>query len=171
MTIQPASQPPLLSPGAANKPSKAPFWIGFVLGFALLALASCGGVAFSLGLGGLTLNDLRRDASSWTPPTLAPTPEFSAPSTPAPGGVTDGRFSAGQTVRNVTNSQVNLRATPGHLGKPAGDVLALLKPGNTVVIQGDASQADNLIWWRVRANGIEGWVAEATASGVQILGE
>jgi hypothetical protein len=168
MTSQTASPPPLTPAYSRRKPSRAPFWIGFFIGFALLTLASCGGVVLSLGLNRLTLRDLAGSDSAWTPPTLIPTPE--APALPAPAAV-DGKFSAGQIVRNVTSSRVNVRSTPGHLGKPAGDVLLQLSPGEQVVILGETAQADNLIWQRVRVNGSEGWVAEATASGVQILGE
>lgn len=169
MTVQAAPSPSHLPPSPRQRPSRAAFWIGFVIGFALLALASCGGVALSLGLNRLSLSDLRSDNASWTPPTLAPTPQMPIQPelTPAPVGA----FSAGQSVRNVTGSRVNVRATPGHLGKSPGDVLMQLAPGDRVVILGDSTLADNLTWWRVQVNGIEGWVAEATASGVQILGE
>ena len=159
--------PPLTAPNR-RRPSRTSFWIGFAIGFALLTAASCGGVALSLGLNRLSLSDLAGNSPAWTPPTLLPTPE--APALPAPAAE-GGAFVAGQTVRNVTGSRVNVRATPGHLGKPAGDVLLQLSPGEQVVILGEIAQADNLIWQRVRVNGVDGWVAEATASGVQILGE
>lgn len=86
------------------------------------------------------------------------------------------RFTPEQTVRNLTNSRVNVRVTPGYLSKPAGDVLGVVAPGAALLILGENQIADNLTWWRVRATlvdgrVVEGWVAEATASGVQILGE
>ena len=64
---------------------------------------------------------------------------------------------------------------PGYQGKAAGDVFGQLQPGDTLQVVGDSSLADNLIWWRIRyaapdSRTLEGWVAEATASGVQILG-
>lgn len=161
-----ASPPPTRVSG--RRPS---FWVGFALGFALLALASCAGLGIAFGFDSVSLSEIRGVANPWTPPTLAPTP------TPDPlavsgGEVTEGggRFVAGQTLVNVTGSRVNLRSTPGHLGKDASDVLAQLEPGAAVVLTGENAQADNLIWWRVAYQGIEGWVAEATASGVQILG-
>ena len=78
-------------------------------------------------------------------------------------------------MRNVTTSRVNLRRTPGYLGKPNDDVLAQTRPGESMQILGDNAQVDGLTWWRILyvADGrgaVEGWVAEATASGVQILG-
>jgi hypothetical protein len=85
------------------------------------------------------------------------------------------RFTAGQKVLNVTNSRVNLRRSPGYLSKPEGDVVGVLQPAAAAVVLGENQLADSLTWWQVRAtldNGqeVEGWVAEATASGVQILG-
>ncbi len=165
MTSQAA---PSLTAHSRRRPSRSFFWLGFVIGFTLLTLASCGGLVLSLGLNRLSLSDLTGSSSAWTPPTLLPTPELPAPAAPVTEG---GAFVAGQTVRNVTGSRVNVRATPGHLGKPASDILLQISPGEQLVILGEAAQANNLTWQRVRVNGVEGWVAEATASGVQILGE
>jgi hypothetical protein len=49
---------------------------------------------------------------------------------------TSTRFAAQQHVRNLTNSRVNVRATPGYLSKPASDVIGALEPGAAVVICG-----------------------------------
>jgi len=171
MTMQQAEQEGGSTAQARSRTSnRGRYWLGFVLGFALIALVSCGGAALALGFNGETLAQLRSDAAVWTPPTLIPTPVA-----PEAGSTTSapvaGRFGAGQTVFNMTGSRVNLRQTPGHLGKPGGDVLAQLDPGAAVVILGDTAVADNLTWWRVSYRGAEGWVAEATASGVAILGQ
>ena len=85
-----------------------------------------------------------------------------------------GIFYAGQRVQNVTNSRVNLRTMPGYQNKPADDVLDQLRPGDGVEILGQAESKDGLLWWHVRyqhpdGRVIEGWVAQATASGVTIL--
>ncbi len=170
MTAQRTSPSSRPQPSRARRSNRGRYWLGFVLGFTLLALVSCGGMAVAMGFNRLTLADLRGNGSGWTPPTLIPT------TTPPPPGVvesdpTSGRFGAGQTVFNMTGSRVNLRQTPGHVGKPSGDVLAQLQPGDAVVILGESASADNLAWWRVAYQGIEGWVAEATASGVEILGQ
>jgi hypothetical protein len=152
------------------------FWLGFVVGFGMLVISSCSGVAIALGLNQLSLAELQGIGSAWTPPPYTPEP------TPLPVAVTDGssagslRFAPQQAVRNLTNSRVNLRSTPGYLSKPASDVIGVIQPGASAVILGENQTADNLVWWRVRAvlddgRTIEGWVAEATASGVQILGE
>ncbi len=173
MSVQstaPGSRAPGGAPQSRVRNNRGRYWLGFVLGFALLALVSCGGMAVALGFNRVTLADLRGDASAWTPPTLVPTPPAAEPGATTDAPVT-GRFGAGQTIFNVTGSRVNLRQTPGHLGKPGGDVLAQLRPGDAVVILGETASADNLIWWRVAYQGTEGWVAESTASGVEILGQ
>jgi hypothetical protein len=156
------------------------FWPGFALGFLLLASLSCGLSAAALGLNRLSLDDFRGGTGvSWTPSPITPTPAVAeanpdeAVGAPASGGST--RFAVGQTVRNVTNSRVNIRMSPGYLGKPTSDVIGQVGPGETLQILGDPTAVDDLIWWHIQATGsgqpMVGWVAEATASGVQILGE
>jgi hypothetical protein len=161
-------------PARRSRP-RSLFLPGFVLGFALLALGSCGGMAVALGLNRLSLADLQNPGAAWTPPPVAPTPAV-AEVVPAAVDQVSTRFAPGQAVRNVTNSRVNVRAAPGYLSKPSGDVLGVVAPGATLEILGDSAAADNLVWWRVQVRApdgaaLEGWVAEATASGVQILGE
>ncbi|MFO7634311.1 MAG: SH3 domain-containing protein [Caldilinea sp.] len=153
------------------------FLPGFVLGFGMLMIASCSSVGIALGLNQLSLAELQGNgAAAWTPPpyTPAPTP---LPVTTAAESSSAGstRFAPQQDVRNLTNSRVNVRATPGYLSKPSGDVIGVIQPGATAVVLGENQASDNLVWWRVRValddgRTIEGWVAEATASGVQILG-
>jgi hypothetical protein len=139
------------------------------IGFALSVLASCGGAVMVFGLNRIDLADLQAGGPAWTPPAIV----MSAP--PAAADVqaqaTAGRFQPGQVTRNATASQVNVRALPGYLGKPETDVVTQIASGETVTILDGPQPADNLTWWyiRVDATGIEGWVAEATASDVQIL--
>ena len=154
------------------------FWPGFAVGFLLLAAVSCGGLAAALGLTRLTLADIRgANGPAWTPMPVTPTaavvetaPDSGDTSQPAASST---RFAAGQTVRNATNSRVNIRLTPGYLGKGASDVIGQLEVGQTLQILGDPTVADELTWWRVQATSggqtVVGWVAEQTASGVQIL--
>nr|HRJ42291.1 hypothetical protein [Caldilineaceae bacterium] len=84
-----------------------------------------------------------------------------------------GRLQPGSPARNVASSRVNIRRTPGYLGKGDDDILAQMEPGASVAILEWPQAADQLTWWHIRANTptgpIEGWVAESTASGVQIL--
>jgi hypothetical protein len=164
---------------AARRPraTRSRFWLGFVLAFSLLSLATCGGMAVALGLDELRISDFAGNGTAWTPPTLMPTPEAPAEASASATGdatgapVASGRFALGQTVRNITNSRVNVRRTPGHLGKGGDDVIIQVQAGDPVVIQGESAGADNLTWWLVSYQGVEGWMAESTASGVQILGE
>ena len=110
----------------------------------------------------------------WTPPPIIPTPvEVTTVDQVAPIEGTAG-FAVGSAVRNATNSRVNVRRAPGYLSKPSDDVLAQLQPGDRMVILEGVAVADGLNWWRIRTTGgntlpVEGWVAEATASGVKIL--
>ncbi len=162
-----------------NEPVRSLFWPGFALGFLLLASVSCGGLFAALGLSELSFSDLQVGVPAWTPPTIVPTPvEVTSNEQIAPVEGLAG-FAIGSAVRNATNSRVNIRQAPGYLGKPSDDVLAQLQPGDRMIILEGVSVADGLNWWRIRtmptttgggsALPVEGWVAEATASGVKIL--
>lgn len=173
------SQPTPSMPPTPPTPKRRPrslFWIGFGVGFGLLALASCSSLGVALGLNQLSLAELQGNGVVWTPPPYTPTPTAVAADEAVTVMGTSTRFAPQQRVRNLTNSRVNVRATPGYLSKPAGDVIGVLEPGATVVVSGENQAADNLTWWYVQATladgrTVVGWVAEATASGVQILGE
>ncbi len=153
------------------------FWPAFVVSFMLLAFASCGSAAALIGFDDLSFADFQSTGPVWTPP-AAPTAVVGV----AAGGEADNnptptpssRFQPGGRAENATSSRVNIRRAPGYLNKPDGDVLAQIQPGETVEILGWSVSVDNLIWWPIRyqsANGtaVEGWIAESTESGVQIL--
>jgi hypothetical protein len=178
--VLPAQQPATQVPAqkAGRRRARTLFWPGFALGFLLLASLSCGVSAAALGLNRISLDDLRGGTGpSWTPQPITPTPIVAQanPQEETGAGGSSTRFAAGQTVRNVTNSRVNVRLSPGYLGKAASDVIGQVGPGETLQILGDPTAADDLIWWHVQTAGsgqpVIGWVAEQTASGVQILGE
>ena len=163
-------------PTAARRSRRTLFWPGFALGFALLALASCSGLAIALGLTQLSLAEIQGNGTVWTPPPYTPAPTPLPAADVADGPAVSTRFAPEQIVRNLTNSRVNVRATPGYLSKSDGDVIGILPPDGTAMVLGESQLADNLVWWRVRATvadgrALDGWVAEATASGVQILGQ
>lgn len=151
------------------------FWAGFAAGFLLLSTLSCGALFTATGLSRINLRDLQAGGQVWTPPPVTPTPEAAeTPIIEESQTVATGVFQPGEQLRNATSSVVNVRATPGYLSKPAGDVIAQVPPGGNVEVVGDRAMADNLTWWLIRyrpAGGsvVEGWMAEATASGVQIL--
>ena len=181
-TADPVTEfPPDSEPTPTPQPSRRRrlrglFWPGFVVGFLLLTLASCGGIVLATGINRLDLADLQSNGQAWTPPPVPPTPIV----TPAAEqstmiGEAGGAYAPGDRLINITSSQVNIRAEPGYLSKPACDVIGQVPPGGAVEIAGGHTSADGLTWWFIRyttPNGttIDGWIAEATASGVQILG-
>lgn len=71
-------------------------------------------------------------------------------------------------------THINLRSSPGYLGKTAADILLRVVPGTCLrIVQGPESR-DNLLWWQVgaaKASGeeVEGWVASATARGRRLI--
>lgn len=161
-------------PPAKRRGPRSLFWPGFALGFLLLSIVTCGGLGAAIGLN-RSLAAIQ-GAPEWTPPPIPPTPEVAAEpegaigEAPGPGAT----FYAGQQVRNATNSRVNVRRTPGYQGKSSDDVVAQLQPNDVLEVLGESAAADNLMWWSVRFTDAagqpqQGWVAEATASGVQIL--
>jgi hypothetical protein len=175
MTRPPAPEPePKLK---QRRRLRSLFWPGFIFGFLLLALASCGGLVLATGINRLDLTDLQNDGQVWTPPQVTATPVETPSVAEAPLiGEAGGAFSVGQRLTNVTASQVNIRGAPGYLSKPAGDIIGQVPPGGTVEVTGGHTSADGLTWWYIRYTApdgasIEGWMAEATASGVQILGQ
>jgi hypothetical protein len=169
--------PGRLSPLPGSR-ARSLFGVGFVAGFFLLSLLSCGGLIMATGLSQIDLADLQGNGKAWSPPEVTPMPAVvqtvasDGPTAPENAG---SAFQAGDQARNITSSRVNIRNSPGYLGKPDGDILAQTLPGETVEILGDRALADGLVWWRVRyrtgdGRMVSGWMAEATASGVQILG-
>lgn len=150
---------------------------GFVIGFLLTGSIVCGGLGMLLGLDELSLADIRNSGQGWIPPEATPTPEAVAQTEDAP--IVDAlasTFAAGEQVFNITTSRVNIRSSPGHLGKPGEDIYAQAQPGDRMEIVEGPAYADNLIWWLIRYTGGDGnvttgWVAEATSTGVTILGK
>jgi hypothetical protein len=140
-------------------------------------MVSCGGLVMATGLNGLDLADIQGSGIVWTPPAVTPTPSppLNPPQSGGNIGGGTGGFQLGETARNITGSRVNIRQTPGHLGKPDSDIVGQLQPDDTMQIVAGPAPADNLTWWLIQyqpGDGriVEGWVAEGTGSGVQILG-
>lgn len=155
------------------------YWAGFVLALLLTTMISCGGLAFALGFDTITLADIQGPEPVWTPPVATPTQEIVISSNSDQQSTqlkSDGTFQAGAVVRNVTRSRVRIRQSPGHLGKPGDDIIALIQPGETVQILDGFVEANNLKWWYVRHTAsdgreIDGWATEATPSDVTILSQ
>ena len=76
----------------------------------------------------------------------------------------------GYTVRISGNIQTaRMRRTPGYKGKSESDIVATLPSGTQIVVVSGPEQADNLLWWYVRWNDAEGWVAEYDDHGIVII--
>jgi hypothetical protein len=133
-------------------------------------------MVLATGINRLDLTDLQNEGQVWTPPRVTATPVVTPEVVEGPViGEAGGAFSMGQRLSNVTSSQVNIRALPGYLSKATGDIIGQVPPGGVVEVIGGRSSADGLTWWYIRYTApdgatIDGWIAEATASGVQILG-
>ena len=158
-----------------QKPTRSLFWLAFAIGFVLLAAVSCGGAAALVGLDNFTLSDFQSSDPLWTPPPIpASQSTENVAVAPADANPQPGSLQAGSTARNVASSRVNIRRSPGYLGKGDDDILAQMEPGAAITILEGPQATDDLRWWRIRYDGpagsAEGWVAESTASGVQILG-
>jgi hypothetical protein len=71
----------------------------------------------------------------------------------------------GKSAR-VTNSaqQVNMRRSSGYQNKPRSDVITTVPAGEMVEIVGGPEHSDDLIWWLVRWDAYQGWIAEHTVS-------
>ena len=156
-------------PSEPTPKARSLFWPGFTFGLALTALLSCGGLAMALGLNDISLADIQGGGPAWTPPAITATAETEVVQSAAAASIA-GTFQPGQLVRNITNSRVNIRRTPGHLGKPGDDIVAQAQPGESLEILSGPTEADSLLWWQIRYGNVDGWVAEATSSGVTILG-
>lgn len=175
-TATPPSEPTPASEPRRRRQLRSLFWPGFAVGFLLLSLASCGGIVLATGINRLALADLQSNEQAWSPPPVTPTPVVTpAPVEEAIIGEPGGAFNLGDQLRNITSSQVNIRSAPGYLSKPEGDIIGQVPPGGIIEITGGRAFADGLTWWLIRYTApdgavISGWIAEATASGVQILG-
>ncbi|MEZ4677717.1 MAG: hypothetical protein R2932_26225 [Caldilineaceae bacterium] len=172
--VPPAGAP---KPGPSKPPSRAPFWLGFVTSFLFLSVVSIGLLLLSTGVNGFDLATLQGGEAAWTPPEIVPTPtpDESVVGEIVAANVGEGAYDVGTTLRNITNTNVRIRQTPGNLSKPDGDIIAGIPVGGTAEVIGGPATADGLIWWYIRytlSSGqvIEGWSAEATPSGLRILG-
>ncbi len=164
--------PPPPTPSARRGLFRSLFWPGFAVGFLLLSLISCGGLFVATGLNRIDLEDIQGGGAVWTPPALVPTATAAAID-PATVDAPTGSFAPGELVRNITSGRVNIRQTPGHQNKLPTDIIVQVETGATMQIVEGPRLVDNLNWWLIRTEsgtGMEGWVAEATQSGVTILG-
>ncbi len=163
-------------PRNRRRESRSMFIPGFIVGFLLVAALTLAIGLVAIGVDSNSIAQLRGNQSDkWNPPPI-PTTDSSAESTRDQDSAELGNTGSVQEVRrNITSSLVNIRSTPGYLGKSSSDVVGQIAPGEEVKILDGPQEADGLTWWYVRAGdgarSLVGWIAEATGSGVQILGE
>lgn len=165
---EPVTVPPVTI-GAARRRARSLFWPGFAAAFLVLSIFSCGGLAMATGLNRI---DLQNNGPVWTPPAITPTSADTVAASSANTTQNTGAFQIGETIHNIASGRVNIRQQPG---RNKEDILAQSVTGDSFQILGGPQAADGLIWWQVSYNThdgrmIQGWVAEATGSGVQILG-
>jgi hypothetical protein len=103
---------------------------------------------------------LAHEASQIVLPPPRPTP-------PPPDSEPVGAFTLNQTV--YATDWLNIRRSPGYVGKLGDDILGMVAPSQPATITGAATVADGLTWWPVRVllhSGqlVDGWGAEANAT-------
>ena len=171
-------------PSRPPRSESHPLLIGVSAGAILFALTLCTVVMFLLPTFSTQWADATQTGPSWTPPppttiplpTPIPTPTYttsntndstttSSQATPTNAA----NIKAGDVVTNVNNGPVNMRRTPGYLGKPNSDRIGLVPAGQQLRVVGGPEPKDNLVWWQVQWENKTGWMAENTASGVLIL--
>jgi murein DD-endopeptidase MepM/ murein hydrolase activator NlpD len=97
------------------------------------------------------------------------------PALPIPTGpVPTKTFTAGNVVVNAYTDPLNVRRSPGYMGKDNNsDIIAKLPRNAPVVISEGPRSVDNLTWWRIAgaAEGaaLDGWVAEVGPKGQRFL--
>jgi len=105
----------------------------------------------------------------WHPVTPTPTPAAQATSplmTPTPATSV---IQPGGKAKVVSKVGVRMRKTPAYKNKPARDVIMVVPPQAVVEVLDGPQMSDGLRWWRVRYRERVGWMAEATAGGIQLL--
>ena len=83
-----------------------------------------------------------------------------------------GKFKVNDRV--VTVSAARLRQSPGHLNKPATDIVADIAQGVEGRVLDGPRQADSLTWWQLETTNaqgarVTGWMAESGSTGSEIL--
>ncbi len=140
--------------------------LGLLLGAAtVLLLLVAGAYVFTRTMGASRAAPTRWQPITPTPtPVVSPTPEATPTPTPTPEGIY-----VGGRAEVVSQVRVNMRKSPGYRNKPKDDVIVAVPPGSVVEVIGGPKEKDNLRWWQVRWQGKEGWMAEYSSRGTQLL--
>ncbi len=117
-----------------------------------------------------TIGASQAGPTRWQPITPTPTPAVSPTPTvtPTPTATPEGIYVGGK-ARVVSGVNVNMRRTPGYRNKPADDIIVAVPPNSVVEVIGGPKEKDGLRWWQVRWQGKEGWMAEFSSRGTQLL--
>lgn len=117
-----------------------------------------------------TIGASQAGPTRWQPITPTPTPATSPTPTvtPTPTPTPEGIYVGGK-ARVVSGVNVNMRRTPGYRNKPADDIIVAVPPNSVVDVIGGPEEKDGLRWWQVRWQGKEGWMAEFSSRGTQLL--
>ncbi|HSN77187.1 MAG TPA: hypothetical protein VL334_19120 [Anaerolineae bacterium] len=88
--------------------------------------------------------------------------------------LTQGLFRRGDQVEIIYPEAVNIRRSPGHVNKPAGDVLAAVASGTVMKVVGGPRMINGLRWWQLEYRNstgrvITGWMTEVRTTGEVIL--
>ncbi|NOZ49523.1 MAG: hypothetical protein GXP37_05655 [Chloroflexi bacterium] len=157
-----------------------PVLTGLTAGLLLFGLTLCTLTLWFIPALSRQINIAGVTGPRWSPPTATPVAPRPTPTpspdllpttspTPAPAAPVDATFHVGDIAINVNDGPVNLRRTPGYRDKAASDRIALVPEGARVEILAGPASADELVWWRVRWQGQQGWMAEMRVSGGPIL--
>jgi hypothetical protein len=77
---------------------------------------------------------------------------------------------AAGTTANVVYPQVRIRWSPGYVGKnDHTDSKKYMTTGDTVYVMGGPETKDGLCWWFVEHKGVQGWTADHSREGRQLL--
>lgn len=149
-------------------------WIGLAVILIFCFILTVSGVFASIINGGGTGNPA--PVSSTARPTVTKSSQV-----PRPTNTQNNPPSSIQPTKTPKNSKryaeiscaeihkVNLRRTPGYVGKNDNDSLYEIPCGEFVELVGQTQKVDGLTWWNVYWNGYTGWVADHTGSGKVIL--
>jgi hypothetical protein len=73
---------------------------------------------------------------------------------------------------DVLQPNVRMRQSPGYINKNDDtDTIVILQPGNVLLTLDGPVIKDGLCWWKVQYADLQGWVADHSPTGVQLLAD
>lgn len=161
-----------LPPQSPRPQSSSNVWIGLIVVMIFCFILSVSGVFASiLGGSGTTSNPSPsstriRPTSTTVAQADSPKPRPTNTLRPQPATVNNNYAE----ISCAEIHKVNLRRTPGYIGKDDDeDSLYEVPCGEIVELLGPSQKVDGLTWWKISWNGYIGWIADHTGSGKVIL--